>query len=281
MAEMTKPAGSGATVQTGGGLGNWFAAIVMLATIIVGWVIYLFVFGNPSNFAGGDPVNGHPVETNPGKLFGLFYKGGPVVPFAIALMLMVIIFSIERVITLAKASGTGNLDVFVQKVQMNLADGNVNRAIEECDRLKGSVGNVIKEVLRKYREVERDNNADKEAKMASVSKALEESVALELPMLEKHLVIIATIVSVATLVGLIGTVIGMIKAFSALATAGSPDAVALATGISEALINTALGITTSTIATIMYNYFTSQIDGLTYKMDEAGYSIVQTFAEKG
>jgi biopolymer transport protein ExbB len=87
-------------------------------------------------------------------------------------------------------------------------------------------------------------------------------------------------VSVATLLGLIGTVLGMIKAFSALATSGAPDAVALANGISEALINTALGISTSTIATVMYNYFTSQIDEMTYRIDEAGFSIVQTFNEK-
>jgi biopolymer transport protein ExbB len=70
----------------------------------------------------------------------------------------------------------------------------------------------------------------------------------------------------------------MIKAFSALATAGAPDALALATGISEALINTAFGISGSTIALIMYNYFSTKIDGLTFKMDEAGFSLSQNFA---
>jgi len=99
-------------------------------------------------------------------------------------------------------------------------------------------------------------------------------------MLEKNLVILATFASVATLLGLLGTVLGMIKAFSALATAGAPDAVALSTGISEALINTALGIGTSALAIISYNYFTTKIDGLTYGIDEAGYSIAQSFAAK-
>jgi biopolymer transport protein ExbB len=78
--------------------------------------------------------------------------------------------------------------------------------------------------------------------------------------------------------GLLGTVIGMIKAFSALATAGAPDAVQLANGISEALINTALGIGTSALAIIFYNYFTTKIDKLTYSIDEAGVAIVQNFA---
>ena len=70
----------------------------------------------------------------------------------------------------------------------------------------------------------------------------------------------------------------MIKAFSALASAGSPDSVALANGISEALINTALGIGNSAIAIIMYNVFTTKIDKITYTIDEAGFSIVQQFA---
>jgi biopolymer transport protein ExbB len=98
-------------------------------------------------------------------------------------------------------------------------------------------------------------------------------------MLEKNLVIISTIASISTLVGLIGTVLGMIKAFAALATAsGAPDATQLANGISEALINTALGITGSAIAIVAYNYFTSRIDELTYSIDEASYSIIQTYA---
>jgi biopolymer transport protein ExbB len=121
---------------------------------------------------------------------------------------------------------------------------------------------------------------DKDQKIVAMQKELEEATSLELPMLSKNLVIISTCASVSTLVGLIGTVLGMIKAFSALAQAGAPDAVALANGISEALINTALGITGSTVAIIMYNYFTTQIDQLTYKIDESGYSLVSTFESK-
>jgi len=95
--------------------------------------------------------------------------------------------------------------------------------------------------------------------------------------LERNLPFFATIASVGVLVGLLGTVLGMIKAFSALATAGAPDATALATGISEALVNTAIGIGTSTVSIIFYNFFTTTIDGLTYRIDEAGYTVVQTY----
>jgi biopolymer transport protein ExbB len=83
---------------------------------------------------------------------------------------------------------------------------------------------------------------------------------------------------VSVLVGLIGTVLGMIRAFGALATAGAPDSLALANGISEALVNTAFGITGSTLAIIAYNYFSARIDATTYKMDEASFSLTSTFA---
>jgi biopolymer transport protein ExbB len=88
----------------------------------------------------------------------------------------------------------------------------------------------------------------------------------------------STIASVSVLVGLIGTVLGMIRAFGALATAGAPDALALATGISEALVNTAFGITGSTLALIFYNYYQTRVDNMTFKIDEAGFSLTQTFA---
>jgi biopolymer transport protein ExbB len=70
----------------------------------------------------------------------------------------------------------------------------------------------------------------------------------------------------------------MIRAFGALATSGAPDALALATGISEALVNTAFGITGSTIALIFYNYYQTRVDNMTFKIDEAGFSLTQTFA---
>jgi biopolymer transport protein ExbB len=130
----------------------------------------------------------------------------------------------------------------------------------------------------RYRSLQKDNTLANDQKVLAIQKELEEATALELPMLSRNLVILSTLASISVLIGLIGTVLGMIKAFSALATAGAPDALALATGISEALINTAFGISGSTIALIMYNYFSTKIDGLTFKMDEAGFSLSQNFA---
>ncbi len=281
--------------KSSGAIKEWISPIIITLTIVVGYFIYFVIMGNPSNFEGGDTAN-HPINT-----LGIVYKGGILVGLAIALFLMVVTFSIERFITLGKAAGKGSINNFIADIREALEKDDIQRAINRCDEQSGSVGNVIKGTLKKYQEMHeltvKENKGanvisqgasgiivadvkDKEQKVAAIQKALEESTALELPMLEKNLVIIATIVSIATLVGLIGTVLGMIKAFSALATAGAPDAVALSTGISEALINTAIGISTSTVATVAYNYFTSRIDTMTYSIDESGYSIVQTFIAK-
>ena len=259
-----------------GGSSNIFSILVVPVAIVVAIVIYMFILGNPSNFAGGDPKN-HPLE---GNYLGVIYKGGIIVPMLLSLLLIVITFVIERFLTVFRAKGNGNMDTFLKTVKRNLEAGNVAQAISECDKQKGSLGNVVKAGLTKYQQMENDNSVDKDSKVIAITKELEDATSLELPMLEKNLVFLATIASVATLMGLLGTVIGMIKAFSALATAGAPDAVALANGISEALINTALGIGTSAVAIIMYNYFTTQIDTMTYRIDEAGYSIAQTFAAK-
>ncbi|NGM90935.1 MotA/TolQ/ExbB proton channel family protein, partial [Parapusillimonas sp. SGNA-6] len=177
-----------------------------------------------------------------------------------------------------KASGTGNVGNFVRKVQSLLKTGGIDTAIAECDKQKGSVANVIKAGLLKYKDVEANPGLDAEKSALAIQKEIEETTALEMPMLEKNLNVLATLVSIGTLTGLLGTVTGMIRAFSALATGGAPDSAKLANGISEALINTATGIATSTFAIVFYNILTAKIDKLTYSIDEAGFSIVQTYA---
>jgi hypothetical protein len=88
-----------------------------------------------------------------GNLLGIMYKGGFLVPVILTMLMMVIVFSIERLLTLARATGNGNLANFVRKVQYNLANNNVEEAVKECDRQKGSVANVIKSGLKKYSEM--------------------------------------------------------------------------------------------------------------------------------
>jgi biopolymer transport protein ExbB len=251
-----------------------FAAVVIPLEVVIAYLIYFFVLGNPNNFVGGDPHN-HPLE---GNFLGLIYKGGPgIVPLLIALLMLVLTFFFERLLTISRAKGRGSLNKFVNKIRVLVANGDIQSALAECDKQRGSVANVVKAGLLKYSELSTDSSLDTDKKILLIQKDIEETTQLEMPMLERNLVIIATIASIATLMGLLGTVFGMINAFAALATAGAPDAVGLANGISEALINTALGIGTSALAIVFYNLFTTRIDALTYGIDEAGYSIVQNF----
>ncbi len=248
--------------------------LLILASIAIGVIVYLFVLGNGSNFEEGDNSK-HPLN-----IMGIMFKGGIIVPLLIAIILIVITFTIERFITLAKVSGKGNVQAFIQNIRSLISNGQVNDAIAACDQQQGSIANVVRNGLEEYARVENDKSMDKERKVTAIQKGIEEATALELPMMSKNLVILSTCASIAVLIGLIGTVVGMIRAFSAMAQAGAPDTVALATGISEALVNTFFGIIGSTMSIILYNYFSSKVDALTFAIDEAGFSIVQTFSSK-
>ena len=266
------------STRKSGKMSSLFVALAIPVALGISILFYMVVLGDPANFEGGDPVRGHPVKIDPNHTFGLIHKGGFIVPILISIVLIVIIFSVERYITLGRAKGKGRIDEFLHSVRQLLADDRVDDAIAACDEQRGSVANVMRSGLEKYQTVLNDGQLDKETKINTVKQEIEEATALELPMLSKNLVIISTCASISTLVGLIGTVLGMIRAFSAMAVAGTPDATALSTGISEALINTALGITGSCIAIIMFNYFSTKIDGITHGIDEAGFSVSQTLA---
>ena len=257
------------STSNGGGM---VSGIIIASCIFVGWLVWTFIMGDGANFEGG--VNtGHPL---PGNYLAMVYKGGPIVPVLMGLLLMVIVFSFERYMVITKAAGKGNLDTFMKKVQGDIKEGKIDEAIAACDKQKGSVANAIKSALVKYQDVKKEGFNSEEAS-ETIHKEIEEATSLEMPMLEKNMTILSTLVALGTLAGLLGTVTGMIKAFGALATAGTPDQAALANGISEALINTATGIATSALAIVTYNLFTSKIDTLTYSIDEAGTAIVNTY----
>ena len=252
---------------------NFFTnLLVVVSCIIVGYVTWKFVLGSESNFHDGA------TREKAANNLGTMYQGGFVVPILLATLLTLLCFIVERALTIIKAKGKMDAGEFVRKVQYHLANKNVDAAIAECDKQSGSVGNVMRSGLMKYREMTADHELTAEQKVLSIQKEIEEATALELPMLEKNLVFLSTIASCATLLGLFGTVMGMIRSFAAMSQAGAPDAAALASGISEALINTALGISTSFFAIIAYNFFTTIIDGITYGIDESGFTLTQSFA---
>ncbi len=277
LSKSTATAKSAAQPQEGG---NLVATLAPIVCIVAGYVLWRFVLGNASNFTTPDPNGGFwPAHKGPKGTFTKMYEGGIVVPILIGSLLIVLTFVIERLMTIKKAAGKGNIAQFVRKVQFHLANKEVDKAIAECAKQQGSVGNVMNAGLKKYKEMISNTELDTDQKVLNIQKEIEEATALELPMLEKNLVFLSTIASVATLLGLFGTVLGMIRSFSKLGEEGGGEAAReLSQGISEALYNTALGIGTSAIAIIMYNVFTTRIDGITYGIDESGFTLTQSFA---
>ena len=232
---------------------------IIILCFILAMVIYHFVYGNPANFINNDP-NNHPIQ---GNLLGTIYKGGIIVPVIQTLLFTVLTLSVERLISLKRAKGKKNLQQFVTKLKSDLEEGNIEAVRQACDEQKGTVANVIKASLSTYSQVSVCDTLSKEEKQLAVRKDLEEATMLELPTMEQNLGVIATITTLGTMMGLLGT-----------------DSIALSTGISEALVNTAFGIATGACAVIAYNFFTSKIDGITHSIDEIGAYLVQSFTIK-
>lgn len=263
------------------GIKSGFTVIILCCIIAV--CIYLFVFGSASNFKGDIGAAfvcmSDAEAFEPAGLIGTVYMGGFVVPIIWTLLFSVIAFSIERYFAIRNAYGRSSLTKFVADIKVALQANDLVKAQAICDKQRGSVANVVGATLKKYKEMEGNTVLTKEQKILAIQKELEEATALEMPMMQENLPIIGSIVTLGTLTGLFGTVLGMIKSFSAMSAGdGGTDSSALAVGISEALVNTASGILTGALAVISYNYYTNKIDRLTFSLDEVGFSIVQTFS---
>lgn len=255
---------------------TYIGIIVMLLSLVVSYFIYHRILGDPSNFVGLNPAN-EPVE---GNYLGVVHKGGQIVILQISFMIILLAYIIERGISLSLAGGKGNNKHFAKSVELKLYQKDYEAIEQLADQQKGSVGNVVRKGVASFQKAEEDANWTEEEKAYRLKIELEEATHLEVPVLEKNMIILSTLASIATLIGLLGTVTGMIRAFSALARSGTPDAVGLAGGISQALVTTALGISTAAVAIVFYNIYTNLIDKITYALDETNYSILNHFKEQ-
>ena len=240
-----------------------FFAIVMVVALAISAYVYYGILGTAEHTS----------------ILHSIFMGGPLVVLLIMLILMNITFIFERLLSLNKAGGRGPVAKYLKNLQTSLSSNEVEQAIEHCDRQRGSVANIIKQGLEKYQAL-KGSTMTHEDKMKDVQKTVEEATMLEVPLLEKNLIALSTIASIATMVGLLGTTIGMIRSFSAMARSGAPDAISLSQGISEALINTAGGLIAAIIGIVAYNFFTNKVDSFTYMIDEASLNVIQSLSTK-
>lgn len=255
---------------------NIFNTLVIVVALAVSFLFWWFVMGDPSGFKDGEMRH----EPLPGNILATIHTGGPLVAVLLALILIAITFVVERILSIGKANGRGNLPAFIKDIQKKLEQGDVQGALKACDQQRGSLANIVRAGLEKYDRVKDDSTLDAEKKMIEVKRAIDESTNLETPLLEKNLVMLSTVASIATMIGLLGTTLGMIRAFAALGAGGAVSAQQLSIGISEALYNTAGGLLGAVISIVFYNFFTTKVDNFVYMIDEAILSITDILAVK-
>ncbi len=251
------------------------AYVVLPLSVVFGYLVYTYVLGNPANFEGGD-LNGEPLK---GNVLGTIYKGGPLVIPLLSFQFIALVYIIERYLSLRLSRGRGDLRDFVQKVKAALAADNYSRLVEISNEQRGAIGSVVRTGTEVF--LSRKSSKDIDQKdIYLIQKELEEATQLEVSELTTNMFILGTVAQISTLVGLLGTVTGMIQAFAALARVGEPDPVGLAGGISQALVTTALGITTAAFTIVFYNSFNNQIERITYTIDEVTFSIIHSLKLK-
>jgi biopolymer transport protein ExbB len=233
-----------------------FITIVLVVSILVGFVIW--------------------------TLLPEFIKeGGQLVALLIALSVMLFAFIGERLITLRKARGKSTIQSFFKDLVTFVQKDEYDKAIAVCDKQRGSAANILRAGIERYQQV-KTSERNSEKRVNEVQRAIEEANALEVPLLERNLIAMSTIASIAVLVGLLGTTIGMIRAFAATShrVGGVIDASQLARGISEALVNTAGGLFNAIIGIVAYNFFVNKVDAFNYTVDEASYEVMQLIKAK-
>jgi len=222
-------------------------------------------------------------RTSENPIVHSIYQGGPLVVLLIMIFIMLLVFIVERYFSLySVAKGKSSVQVFFKKIVTLIQGDDIDGALAACDKQRGTTANVLRAGIERYREVKDSNNYDSEKKIALTQTAIEEANALEGPLLERNLIALSTIASIATMVGLLGTTVGMIRAFAATGNVegGVIDATALATGISEALVNTAGGLLSGIVGIFFYNFFVNKVDAFNYTTDEATFEILQILKEK-
>jgi biopolymer transport protein ExbB len=192
----------------------------------------------------------------------LFIKGGNFMWWLLTVALVGLIFLIERLWTLNRARV--NTRRLIGTIITTLRSDGVQAAAEECQKVRGPIAAILYSGLQK---------ADRGP--AAVEKAISTAGTIEMAFLERGLIWIASVTTIAPLIGFLGTVSGMINAFEAIAAAEQVNAKLVASGISEALITTATGLVIAIPASIGYNYFVSAIDRFVIEMEETSTELVE------
>ena len=200
------------------------------------------------------------------NLLQIYIDGGNMMHAILVCLIVGLAFSIERLFTLSMASI--NNRKFLSKIKQALSEGGVEAATEVCANTRGPVASIFQAgLLRVDRGIEH------------VEKAIMNAGSIEMAFLEKNLIWLATIISVAPMLGFLGTVWGMIQSFDSIKKANDISPAIVAGGISVALITTMFGLVVAIIIQTLHNYFVSRIDKLIVDMEESSTELVDSLIE--
>ena len=198
----------------------------------------------------------------------LFVDGGGMMWPILVFLVFGVAISIERLWTLSRASI--DTRTFLTKINSALKEGGVEAASEVCSNTRGPVASIFQAGLSKI-----DRGID------HVEKAVMNAGSIEMAFLERGLVWLSTVISIAPMLGFTGTVWGMVLAFQEIEAANDISPSIVAGGISVALITTLFGLVVAIIVQTAHNYFVSKIDRLIIDMEESSVEFIDNLVEMG
>ncbi|HDM42830.1 MAG TPA: MotA/TolQ/ExbB proton channel family protein [Firmicutes bacterium] len=268
-----------------------FTIIAVLYVIyIIYWAWWFFISGNNISFVFNFFAKIGNAKLKPngeydtskasglGKGGAVIARGGGLVDFLFFLLILTLTFIIERAINVQQARGKMSFVKFFKELNELVKARKIDEAIELANRQGGAFGRLAKHGLERYKYIPQKD--DMQRVKEELQEAFAEQSAIEGALLERRLIAIATIASISTMTGLLGTVIGMIRCFAALSAKGRPDPNALAVGISEALVNTAGGLLAAIISIIFYNFFVNKVDLFNFQMEEITADVIEELVRR-
>ena len=198
-------------------------------------------------------------------------KGGPIMWPIFLCSVIAFAIVIERLIQLRRAQ----IDTksFMEQISKSLKRNKIMEALEICGKTQGPIANILKAGILKH-----------DRPRQEIREAIEDASVHEVPRLEKNLPVLATVAHVAPLLGLLGTVTGMVAAFQVIQSKSSSVAPVnpgdLAGGIWEALLTTVFGLCVAIPTFVAYNYLVSRVDGFVLDMERSATDLLNILGEK-
>lgn len=196
--------------------------------------------------------------------------GGPLMWILFAMSILSLTIILERACFFTRRERFHNKN-FASDLMEDVSEGHIENAIVLCDAEQNSIGCTIGSFLQRY---------DKDGDSYHFDQLVTEIGIENISALERHLYILSIIGYTAPMIGLLGTVTGMIEAFQNLASLGAGDATVVASGISQALVTTAGGLIVAIPTIIAYNLFTRKIEITESEIDRISKNLINVLRKK-